>query len=122
MSSTETITVTRRNRNLGIAWTNETEQQRTPNGNSILAVRDPGATPDVTGSIRDISAEYDRACRIHSGGTSWRVRFFVDGRPVDADDMREAMASLLQPGLRERGQRGRTPRFYANDAVVRVQQ
>lgn len=121
MSSTETITVTRRNRNLGIAWTNETEQQRMPNGGSFLAVRDPGVTPDVVGTIRDINAEYDRARRIHSGGTSWRVRFFVDGRPVDADDMREAMAALLQPGIRERGQRGRTPRFFADDAVVRVQ-
>jgi hypothetical protein len=120
--STEAVTITRRNRNLGIAWTNETEQQRTPSGGSFLAVRDPGATPDVTGSIRDISAEYDRARRIHSGGTSWRVRFFVDGRPVDADDMREAMASLLQPGIRERGQHGRTLRFYADSVIVRVQE
>lgn len=99
--------ITRRSRNLGIGWSNS------PTRDGRIA---PPDGPSVVGSLRDVSAEYDRARRLHSGGVHWTAAFYVGGQRVSAEDFLAAMSLLLAPGQRDDW--GHTPRYLADSATV----
>ncbi len=101
------ITITRRSKNLGIGWSN------TPARDGRIT---PPEGPSVVGSIRDVSAEYNRARRLHSGGVHWTAAFYVGGVRVQAEDFLRAMSDLLAPGLKDDW--GHTPRYLADEATV----
>lgn len=79
---TQTATITRRSRNLGIGWRNTPRQvYNHETGKSWLEIEEV-TTPSVTGSYKQVLAEYRRAKRINSGGLEWRAAFFVGGRRI----------------------------------------
>ena len=107
---TTTKTITRRSRNLGIGWSNTP----TRDGRYI----EPVTEPSVVGTLRAVAAEYDRARKLHAGGTYCTAAFFVCGERVVAEDFLLAMSSLLAPGQRDDW--GHTPRYLADSATVTV--
>jgi hypothetical protein len=89
-----TFTITRRSRNLGIGSTSQPVQRRNPaTGASWLEIESVGS-PDVTGSLAAVMAEYDRVRRVNAGH-DYRVSFFVGGVKVDRQDFLRA-AELLR--------------------------
>ena len=108
-----TITITRRSRNLGIGSTSQPVQRRNPaTGASWLEIESVGS-PDVTGSLAAVMAEYDRVRRVNSGH-DYRVSFFVGGVKVRRDEFLRA-ADLLRAenGSADRRDSGRR---YVSDA------
>ena len=67
-------TISSRSRNLGLGWSN------TPARNGGIAV---ASAPDVTGGLRSIEAEWQRARQLNSTN-DWSASLFVGGRRVVA--------------------------------------
>ena len=119
-AATEThFTITRRSRNLGIGSTSQPVQRRNPTTGATWLEIESVDTPDVVGTLRDVSAEYDRVRRVN-GGHDYRVSFFVGGVKVKRDEFALAMSMLLTPGQREHGApRGeRAPRYISDSEIV----
>lgn len=74
--STE-ITISNRNRNLGLGWTNDVEQ--TEHGLSVRQV----SAPDVTGGLRSVERELNHGARVNNSN-DWRVALFVGGQRITA--------------------------------------
>lgn len=113
-----TFTITRRARNLGIGSTSQPVQRRLPNGSSFLEIESVDS-PDVVGTLREVSAEYDRVRRINSGN-DYNVQFFVGGVKVRRDEFLDAMRLLLTPGSRPYGaaRYERAPRWMSDAETV----
>lgn len=88
----KTITITRQSKNLGLGWTNQPKR----NEPAIEAVE----TADVTGNWHVIDAEWDRARRLNSGGTWYRVALFVGGKKIteNKDEISMALSDLRTTG------------------------
>lgn len=109
-----TVTVTRRSRNLGYGSSSQPVQRRNPEtGFSWLEI-EPITAPDVTGTVKAILAERQRAVRANSGH-DWKGQLFVGGRHVMNADLALIDLELLTTRDPETG------RFFMDSVTVEVE-
>ena len=87
---TDTITITRRSRNLGFAWSSSPQQRYTESGDGYLTIPPPRC-PSVQGGPRSVLAAAYAAARVNAGN-SWAGQYFVAGRPIIAVEGNTAWA------------------------------
>jgi hypothetical protein len=111
-----TLTISRRSRNLGIGSTSQPVQRRNAETGASWLEIESVDSPDVTGTLADVMAEYDRVRRVNSGH-DYRVSFFVGGVKVRREGFLRA-AELLRTENSASDRRVGASRYMSDSETV----